>query len=98
MTDSAFAPIPIRPPSKYRRADKLPESIARRFAHNDRFVLVEPPFAETSFAWALYWDRRHSGDGGHAWLREQIATVAQELKPNQITLQLKTGQTRKPMQ
>ncbi len=75
MTDSAFAPIPIRPPPKYRRADKLPESIARRFAHNDRFVLGEPLFVETSFARALYWHRRHSGDGGHAWLREQIANT-----------------------
>ena len=86
MIGNAFASIPIRPPSKYRRADKLPESIARRFAHNDRFVPVEPPFAELSFAWALYWHRRYSGDGGHAWLREQIAKVAQELQANQITL------------
>ena len=31
-------------------------------------------------------------------INETLYKVAQELKPNQITLQLKTGQTRKPMQ
>jgi DNA-binding transcriptional LysR family regulator len=59
----------------------LPASIAQKFARDGRIALSPPPFEDTSFAWALYWHRRHASDLGHTWLREQIARSAAQIRP-----------------
>ena len=56
----------------------VPESIASRFAASHGIVSSESPVADTSFAWTLYWHRRHDNDQGLAWLRDQIAAAADQ--------------------
>jgi DNA-binding transcriptional LysR family regulator len=54
----------------------VPERIARRAAASLDLQLFEPPLPLRPYALSMVWHPRFDGDAGHAWLREQLASVA----------------------
>lgn len=56
-----------------------PRRMARQFNAAPRLRLFELPFPPSEHTLSLIWLRRDDGDPGHAWLRETIARVGEEL-------------------
>lgn len=54
----------------------LPERVARRFAAHLPVRVLEPPVEVPRFTVGLVWHERQHADPVHAWLREELATVA----------------------
>ena len=50
----------------------MPRNIARGFALDGGYAIIEPPFALRDFTVSLHWSRRYRDDPGNRWLRELI--------------------------
>ena len=50
----------------------MPRNIARGFAQDGGYAIIEPPFALRDFTVSLHWSRRYQDDPGNRWLRERI--------------------------
>ena len=56
----------------------LPEKLANRVADAAQIRLLEPDFPLRPLTQSAYWHTRRDRDPGHAWLREQLLTVAEQ--------------------
>ena len=56
----------------------MPRNIARLFAAEGGYALIEPPFALRDFTVSLHWSRRFEADPANAWLRQLIAGLFRE--------------------
>lgn len=56
----------------------MPRNIARNFAEEGGYAIVEPEFPLRDFFVGLHWSRRFESDPGNAWLRGVIAELFQE--------------------
>ncbi|MET9971091.1 LysR family transcriptional regulator [Streptomyces sp. NPDC006356] len=73
-----FLPLPFA----VRGTDALaivPERLARRFADDDRLVVVEPPFDKADMLEAVWWHPSRAEDAGHRWLLDLVEELAAEL-------------------
>jgi len=50
----------------------MPRNIARGFAEEGGYAIVEPAFPLRDFTVSLHWSKRFEGDAGNRWLREVI--------------------------
>jgi DNA-binding transcriptional LysR family regulator len=50
----------------------MPRNIARGFAQEGGYAIVEPPFPLRDFAVSLHWSKRFEADPGNRWLRKAI--------------------------
>lgn len=50
-----------------------------RYIKNSELVIRPLPFRSPSFAWSLYWHRRHEGSPAQRWLRQKFLGVAQDV-------------------
>ena len=50
----------------------MPHNIARGFAAEGGYAIVEPPFPLRDFAVSLHWSKRFEADPGNRWLRQAI--------------------------
>jgi DNA-binding transcriptional LysR family regulator len=57
----------------------VPERLARRFATDERLLLVEPPFGFFDMVEAAWWHPSRAADAGHRWLVGVLDEVAGEL-------------------
>jgi len=55
----------------------LPESLARTIAEGARLKILPSPVSLTPITEAMVWTSRNDDDPGHAWLRDQLADVAE---------------------
>ena len=53
----------------------MPRNIARGFAADGGYAIVEPGFALRDFTVSLHWSRRFEAEPGNRWLRELIARL-----------------------
>jgi DNA-binding transcriptional LysR family regulator len=75
---NGFLPLPFA----VRGTDSvavIPEQMARRFAGDDRWAIVEPPFGQVDILEGLWWHPSRAADPGHRWLLSQLRDVAAEL-------------------
>ncbi|XAH25423.1 LysR family transcriptional regulator [Xylophilus sp. GW821-FHT01B05] len=56
----------------------MPRNIARNFAEEGGYAIVEPEFPLRDFFVGLHWSRRFEADPGGAWLRGVVAELFQE--------------------
>ena len=56
----------------------VPDRLAQRLAEAG-IVARELPFASKSFAFSMYWHKRHGSDASIAWLRSQVVQSAKTL-------------------
>lgn len=56
----------------------MPRNIARGFAANGGYAIVEPEFARRDFTVSLHWSRRFEREPGNAWLRALIQRLFTE--------------------
>jgi DNA-binding transcriptional LysR family regulator len=59
----------------------VPERLARRVASAADVRLLEPEMPLRPLRQSAFWHTRRDRDPGHRWLREQLASVAQEQYP-----------------
>ena len=57
----------------------LPRRIARLFAEDGRFRLLEPPVDFGSFPMQMAWHPRNRRDPGHEWLRKLVQSVCKSI-------------------
>lgn len=53
----------------------MPRNIARGFAQEGGYAIVEPPFPLRDFAVSLHWSKRFEADPGNRWLRQAIVAL-----------------------
>lgn len=53
----------------------MPRNIARGFAEEGGYAIVEPPFPLRDFAVSLHWSKRFEADPGNRWLRQAIVSL-----------------------
>jgi DNA-binding transcriptional LysR family regulator len=53
----------------------MPHNIARGFAAEGGYAIVEPPFPLRDFAVSLHWSKRFESDPGNRWLRSVVEAV-----------------------
>ncbi|MDM0115895.1 LysR family transcriptional regulator [Variovorax sp. J22R133] len=53
----------------------MPRNIARGFAKEGGYDIVEPPFPLRDFAVSLHWSKRFEADPANAWLRQVMTTT-----------------------
>jgi DNA-binding transcriptional LysR family regulator len=53
----------------------MPHNIARGFAAEGGYAIVEPPFPLRDFAVSLHWSKRFEADPGNRWLRSVVEAV-----------------------
>ena len=56
----------------------MPRNIARGFAQEGGYVIVEPPFPLRDFTVSLHWSKRFEADPGNRWLRQVITDLFSE--------------------
>jgi len=56
----------------------MPRNIARGFARDGGYAIVEPDFALRDFTVSLHWSRRFEAEPGNRWLRELIEELFKE--------------------
>ena len=56
----------------------MPRNIARTFAADAGYTLIEPPLPLRDFTVSLHWSRRFEGDPGNRWMRGLIETLFRE--------------------
>ncbi len=56
----------------------MPRNIARGFAANGGYAIVEPAFALRDFTVSLHWSRRFEAEPGNRWLRGVIEQLFKE--------------------
>jgi DNA-binding transcriptional LysR family regulator len=57
----------------------VPERLARRFASDERLLLVDPPFGFVDMVEAAWWHPSRAADAGHRWLLGILDEVAAAL-------------------
>jgi DNA-binding transcriptional LysR family regulator len=60
----------------------VPERLARRFATDERLLLLEPPFGFFDMVESAWWHPSRANDPGHRWLVGLLDEVAEELAVN----------------
>lgn len=68
-------------PSIVRATDlavMMPRNIARGFAQEGGYAIVEPPLPLRDFAVSLHWSRRFESDPGNQWLRRAVVGLFKE--------------------
>lgn len=53
----------------------MPRNIARGFADQGGYTLIEPPFPLRDFTVSLHWSRRFEHDPGNRWLRQTLVQL-----------------------
>jgi DNA-binding transcriptional LysR family regulator len=53
----------------------MPLNIAKIFAANGGYAIIEPPFPLRDFTVSLHWSRRFEADPGQQWLRQTIVKL-----------------------
>ena len=53
----------------------MPRNIARGFAEDGHYAIVEPPFPLRDFTVSLHWSKRFEADPGNRWLRQVIEAL-----------------------
>ncbi|WAH61983.1 LysR family transcriptional regulator (plasmid) [Pseudomonas silvicola] len=80
--------ISLTLPTMFTVPDLLPDTdyvatvlsrVATTSAHQDRFVMFEPPLALSSIPFDLLWHRRTQDSSAHRWLRGVISDVGSSL-------------------
>jgi DNA-binding transcriptional LysR family regulator len=61
----------------------IPERLARRFAGDDRWAIVEPPFGQVDMLEGLWWHPSRAADPGHRWLLSLLRDLAAELSASE---------------
>ena len=56
----------------------MPRNIARGFAQEGGYAIVEPPFPLRDFTVSLHWSKRFEADPGNRWLRQVITDLFSE--------------------
>jgi DNA-binding transcriptional LysR family regulator len=56
----------------------MPRNIARAFAANGGYAIVEPEFPRRDFTVSLHWSRRFEAEPGNQWLRSLIEQLFKE--------------------
>jgi DNA-binding transcriptional LysR family regulator len=56
----------------------MPRNIARGFAQEGGYAIVEPPFPLRDFTVSLHWSKRFEADPGNRWLRQVITELFSE--------------------
>ncbi|MDQ3272145.1 MAG: LysR family transcriptional regulator [Pseudomonadota bacterium] len=56
----------------------MPRNIAKSFAADGGYAIIEPPFPLRDFTVSLHWSKRFEADPGNRWLREVIAVLFRE--------------------
>jgi DNA-binding transcriptional LysR family regulator len=56
----------------------MPRNIARGFAAEGGYAIVEPPFPLRDFTVSLHWSKRFEADPGNRWLRQVIVALFSE--------------------
>jgi DNA-binding transcriptional LysR family regulator len=56
----------------------MPRNIARGFAQEGGYAIVEPPFPLRDFTVSLHWSKRFEADPGNRWLRGVITELFSE--------------------
>ncbi|CAN7414314.1 LysR family transcriptional regulator [Variovorax paradoxus] len=56
----------------------MPRNIARGFAEEGGYAIVEPPFPLRDFTVSLHWSRRFEADPANRWLRQVITALFSE--------------------
>ena len=56
----------------------MPRNIARGFAQESGYAIVEPPFPLRDFTVSLHWSKRFEADPGNRWLRQVITELFSE--------------------
>jgi len=56
----------------------MPRNIARAFAANGGYAIVEPEFPRRDFTVSLHWSRRFEAEPGNRWLRSLIEQLFKE--------------------
>ena len=56
----------------------MPRNIARGFARDGGYAIVEPGFALRDFTVSLHWSRRFEAEPGNRWMRELIEELFKE--------------------
>lgn len=53
----------------------MPRNIARGFAEDGGYTLIEPPFPLRDFTVSLHWSKRFESDPGNRWLRQILVEL-----------------------
>jgi DNA-binding transcriptional LysR family regulator len=53
----------------------MPRNIARGFAQDGGYAIVEPAFPLRDFQVSLHWSKRFEGDPANRWLRQVICEL-----------------------
>jgi len=56
----------------------MPRNIARGFAEEGGYAIVEPPFPLRDFTVSLHWSKRFEADPANSWLRQMIRALFAE--------------------
>ena len=56
----------------------MPRNIARSFAEEGGYAIVEPPFPLRDFTVSLHWSKRFEADPANHWLRQVITALFSE--------------------
>ncbi len=56
----------------------MPRNIARNFARDGGYAIVEPGFAQRDFTVSLHWSRRFEAEPGNRWMRELVEELFKE--------------------
>lgn len=53
----------------------IPRNLAKNFAQEGGYALIEPPFPLRDFKVALHWSKRFENDSGNRWLRQLLVEL-----------------------
>ena len=53
----------------------MPRNIARGFAQDGGYAIIEPPFPLRDFTVSLHWSRRFEADPGNRWMRQTLVDL-----------------------
>jgi DNA-binding transcriptional LysR family regulator len=56
----------------------IPRNIAKAFAAQGGYALIDPHFPSSDFEVSLHWSRRADADAGNRWLRKLVAGISWE--------------------
>ena len=56
----------------------MPRNIAKIFAADGGYAIIEPPFPLRDFTVSLHWSRRFEADPGNRWMREVMEALFRE--------------------
>jgi hypothetical protein len=54
----------------------MPRNIARGFARDGAYAIVEPEFPLRDFTVSLHWSKRFEAEAGNEWLRRLILGIS----------------------